>query len=212
MPASRSPYTRSERREKAFDLFRKGYGPTDVGRKLKVSKNTALALKRRYEEAIKDEVRQRPDMMSDVLGNTLRSLEELDLVRKDAWRRLEGRSDHECPECGTLLACSHSLPIQSATQLHGVILKAQEQRVKLFGLMGVKAEYFSHVSMVQAIQLRIIEFLQNELCEADRMKFTAWMDNALPEITERAESSSELPIIEADGYEVHVPADFSANS
>jgi hypothetical protein len=205
MPASRSPYTRSERREKAFDLFRKGYGPTDVGRKLKVSKNTALALKRRYEEAIKDEVRQRPDMMSDVLGNTLRSLEELDLVRKDAWRRLEGRSDHECPECGTLLACSHSLPIQSATQLHGVILKAQEQRVKLFGLMGVKQEYFIHVQNIQVVQMLILEFLQNELCEADRMKFTTWMDERMPQLTQGS-SENALPILDVDSEEVTVPA------
>lgn len=204
MPRGRpgSELSRQERLDRAFTYFRMGYSNADVSRRLRCHPDTSARYRRKYEEHLRSEVSENPGLISDVLGNTLRTLEEIDLVRKDAWHRLRAHSDHDCYECG----CSLPMPVQSATQLHGTILKAQEQRIKLFGLLGVKQEYFIHVQNIQIIQNKILEFMASELCDSDRMRLNDFLDRELPALTERTGDELRLPILDVEGEEVAVPA------
>lgn len=173
-----SPYSRRQRRERAFVMFAKGYRNVDVQRSLKVSSDTVRRFRRAYEEHLQQEVSDNPRMLTDVLGNTVRTIEEIDLVRKDAWSRLDAEKHkrHVCEECG----CHLKLPTSEAVALEKVILDASRDRMRLFGLLGVKQEYFLHVQRVQMVQAKIIQFLQTELCDDDRRKFDSFMMRELP--------------------------------
>lgn len=159
-------------------MFAKGYRNIDVARTLAVSRDTARRYRDKYESHIQSEVSENPRILTDVLGNTIRVVEEIDLVRKDAWDRLDAdkrKRRHRCSECG----CEYHLQVNEATALHKVIMDAADKRMRLFGLLGVKQEYFLHVQRIQLLQTKIIEFLQTELCDTDRQKFERFLTREL---------------------------------
>lgn len=191
-----SGLNRQQRLERSFEMFAKGYRNVDVRRRLKISADTCRRYRQLYEEHLQHEVTDNPRMLTDVLGNTVRVIEEIDLVKKDAWGRLDKRQgrEHYCEEC----ECHIPLSISEAVALERVILETTQQRMRLFGLLGVKQEYFIHVQRIQLIQAKIIEFLQSELCEDDRRKFERFMAQVIP-------ASLEAPVI-LDAQSEDVPA------
>jgi len=170
---TRSSLSLRERREQAFRMYEQGYTPTEVAKELRVSRATAHTYKKKYEESIEEEARLHPGLMRDVLANTIRSLRELDRIRADAWKRLNEKRVHkyvECPDCGSDFDVVVREPAsdQSRVQYHNVLIRAQEQRAKLFGVLGVKQEVFVMITQVKLVQDRILNFLQNNLCPHDR--------------------------------------------
>lgn len=141
------------RREKAAELFTKGYSVVEVARELEVSPDTASRYKKRFEQDIADQARANPTMLRNVVANTMRALEELEKVREAAWRR------HDAATNDTVRA-----------SMLKIVLQAQDQRAKLFGLFGVKADYFLHVAAVREQQEKLIEYMTRHLCPADRVK------------------------------------------
>jgi hypothetical protein len=126
-----------------------------------------------YEERIDSQAAANPHLLRQVLPNTIKSLEELDKVRAFAWKRAsETESD-------TIRA-----------QMMNVILKAQDQRSKLFGLMGVKQEALAYTMQIQKQQERLIEYMQRELCPADRLRLEEFI------VSEFASDLAAMPTAE----------------
>jgi hypothetical protein len=123
-----------------------------------------------YEAEIADAKRARPEFLQDVLGNTFRALAENNEVIRDAWKQIHRRG-HACGECG----CDTYLSDTGRQGYLNVVLKAQDSRNKLFGLLGVKQDYFAYVQQIQTLQVKLLEFLQEHLCDDDRAKLVDFL-------------------------------------
>lgn len=165
---SKSKLGLSQRRERAFELFARGYTNADVARDLTVHADTVARYRELYNERIHAQAAANPNFLKDVVTNTMRSLEELDRIRADAWQHMESRTvrvEHECPECEHQWVEKERVEIsdQTRAQYHNVLLKAQDQRSKLFGVLGVKQEVFVAIMQVKIVQDRILEWMAQNL-------------------------------------------------
>ncbi len=180
---TKSKLTLSERREAAFRLFLRGFTNAQVARQLGVTDDTVTNYRRIYEDRIAAEAAHNPALLRDVLANTIRAMEELEEVRREAWASLN--AEHSCEECNC-----HLMSHQSRNQYLSTLLKAQEQRGKLFGLFGVKQEFAVMVFNVKAAQDKILEFLARNLCPTDRSAFQRFLDG--PEMQAYANSAGPI--------------------
>jgi transposase-like protein len=170
-----SPYSLQERKEMARTLFVRGSSVRDVMEALQVSEDTARRYRKAYEDEIKEQAENNPQMLRQVLDNTIRSLEELEEVRREAWLRFESAVNDN-----------------ARTGYLNTLLKAQKQKADLFGLLGVKQEYMIYVNAVKAVQDKILQFLAENLCDADRQalehflttELAPFMQPALPEVVD----------------------------
>lgn len=158
----------SQRRERAFECFAKGWTNTDVAKDLNVHMDTVAGYREKYEASIHAQAAANPNFLKDVVSNTIRSLEELDRIRADAWKHLEQRKirvEHECPECEHTWRETMYVDVsdQTRAQYHNVLLKAQDQRSKLFGVLGIKQEVFVAIMQVKIVQDRILEWMSMNL-------------------------------------------------
>lgn len=173
-----SPYTLGERKIKAFEMLLQGHTVGEVAEELVVSQDTASRYKKKFEEDLKEQAAANPNLLRNYLENTVRSLEELDMVRRRAWDRYEETQ-------------SDSI----RAQMLNIALKAQSERSKLFGLFGVKQEYYIHVQQVHLVQQRLLQFMQRELCSEDRQKLERYLTNDLQDFLAQTDS---LPIIDVE--------------
>lgn len=183
--------TLSQRREEASDLFTKGFTVADVANKLKVSWDTAKGYKRWHEARLAKSAADQPQLLQDVLKNTIQSLAEFDQVRAAAWRTYH-TSDSK----------------QVKLQALNTIRSAQADKAKLFGLFGVKQDFFIHVQNVTAVQGLLLDFLSRELCEADRSKLERFFQK--PEVVQFLAAASNLPQIEMGSDDEIVDAEVVA--
>lgn len=211
MPKSKSKLKLSQRRQQAYELFAKGYTNVDVAKDLEINKDTAAKYREKYEASIQSQAAANPGFLRDVLTNTVRSLKELDQIRADAWKQLKPRRmkiEHHCPECEHEWTTTLRFDVsdQSRVQYQNVLLKAQDQRSKLFGVMGVKQEVFIAIMQVKVVQDRILTFLTDNLCAADRAELEAFLQG--PEMAQYMAASGELDaaqgIMELESEEVEV--------
>lgn len=149
---------RGERLERAFELFAKGYSNVEVADDIHVHPDTVTRYRRVYESRIAQQAKDTPNLLRDVLGNTLRTLAELDRIRKEAWERYESASTDGARQ-----------------KWMAIVLKAQDQRAKLFGLMGVKQDTLAYINGIKEIQGKLIEFMQRELCADDRRRLDEYI-------------------------------------
>lgn len=154
MPRGRtnSNLSASQRKEKAHDLFSRAWKNADVARELSVTPETVKRYRDEYEESIRRQAAENPRLLVNVIENTVRALNELDQLRRNVW------DDYE-----TVPATS---PLRAAYGKQ--LLSINTERAKLFGLFGVKQEYFLHVQNVQAMQNRLLEWMRANLCQTDR--------------------------------------------
>lgn len=170
-----STYSLQERKDIANQMFARGSRDSDVADYLDVHPDTVARYRKEYEEALVTQARNNPHMLTDVLLNTMRSLDELDEVRKEAWR------EYENPHASR----------QHRAQMLNTVIRAQKQRAELFGLFGVKAEFFAHVQNVRIVQGMIIEWLQQNLCEDDREALAVFLED--PQVSRFMQQSDEVP-------------------
>jgi transposase-like protein len=164
MPAGRtaSPYPLQQRKRLARDLFLQGYSVSEVADELTISVDTAIRYKQQYEAEIKEQARANPQLLTNVLENTVRAMEELDAIRREAWAKYH--------------TTSH---VQTQSNMLNIALKAQSERAKLFGLFGVRPEFMMHVQRVQMLQQKLLEFMQREMCTADKQKLESYLTGEL---------------------------------
>lgn len=174
---TKSKLTLSERREEASELFAKGFNVSDVARRLRVSWETAKSYKLWHDERIENAATENPQLLQDVLKNTIASIGELDQIRKEAWRTYH-------------TAESKQIKLQALN----TIRQAQQDKAKLFGLFGVKQDFYVHVQNVTVVQNKILDFLSRELCEADRRKLEAFL--ATPELQRYMGQAQGIPVLE----------------
>lgn len=166
-----------ERKEIAFRMFSRGRTNSDVRDAIEVSRATVARYRDEYEEVLSQQADANPDLLNRVVDNTIRTLNELDEVRAEAWAQYE-EAYHPAVKQGYLKT----------------VLQAQKQRAELFGLFGVKAEYLAHVNMVKNVQDRLLEFMRDHLCDEDREKLEEFMAIAMgPHIQAR-----DLPAVDAN--------------
>lgn len=149
-----------QRKEVAYELFKRGYTNAETAREIGIHPDTVTRYRRSYEEQLQAEVNANPHLLRDVLGNTLRSLEELDRVRAAAWKDYQEAT--------------------SATAKKGFLdlaIKAQSERAKLFGLMGVKQDTLVYINGVKEVQDKLMDFMTKELCPADRAKLEKYLQD-----------------------------------
>lgn len=175
MGRTRSGATLSQRRREAFEMYTKGYSPGEVAEELSVSYNTACRYRDKYEDRIREQAVANPNLLNEYLNNTVRALEELDMIRRRAWDRYDMAATDQ----------------QRATFLN-IALKAQSDRAKLFNLFGVKQDYFMHVQNVHNFQQKIYSFMSKELCPNCRTKLENYITGELTEYV-----GKEMPLIEA---------------
>lgn len=205
---TKSKKTLKERKEEAFRKFAQGATVIEVARDLKVSRQTAASYKRKYEESLEAEAIANPRLLQDVLKNTIRSLRELDIIRRDAWDRLEAkpqRIDVSCPECEADFAIKVNLPPgdQARVQYQNVLLKAADQRSKLFGIMGVKHEVFVAITNVQLVQSKMLEWMGRNLCAQDREALAQFLETDLREFMP---GEGVIGAIDVESFEVPIEA------
>lgn len=177
---TKSRKTLTQRRHEAADLYTKGFTVSEVSDRLKVSWDTAKAYKRWHEARLESAAQAQPQLLQDVLKNTIQSLAELDQVRAAAWRTYHTSESK-----------------QVKLQALNTIRSAQADKAKLFGLFGVKQDFFIHVQNVTAVQGLLLDFLSRELCEADRQKLERFFEK--PEVVQFLAAARGLPQIELTG-------------
>lgn len=170
--------TRSQRIERACELYSRGYNPTDVARELRIARNTARSYRDIYSQRLKEQKEANPHFLQDLVGNTLAMLEELEQVRRESWRDHDmAKVGVECPRCEEHFEIAS---LSTRNNIMATILKAQSERAKLFGTMGVKQEFFAMVAGVKAVQDALLVFMARELCPNDRAKLDEYLGT--PEI------------------------------
>lgn len=192
MPRGRSSsqLTLSERRDRAAALFTKGFTVSDVARRLRVSWDTAKGYKAWHERRIATVAGENPQLLQDVLKNTILSIAELDQVRASAWRTYHTTESE-----------------QIKLQALNTIRAAGQDKAKLFGLFGVKQDFYVHVQNVNFVQSKLLEFMSKELCDEDRRKLEAFL--MTPELQRFMGQAQGMPILEIgedETEEVEVPA------
>lgn len=212
MPRSKSKLSLSERREQAFLLFARGYTNSDVARKVKINKDTAASYRALYEQRVHAQAAANPTFLRDVLSNTIRALEELDQIRADAWKQIsEDRTmlyDLECESCGTSLEARLPWPLgdEARTKYQNILLKAQDQRSKILGVLGVKAEVIAAMTQIKIVQDLMLKFMVEKLCADDKRALEDFLTS--PEMTQytggaaRAFNAEEVPALEVTYSEV----------
>lgn len=193
MPGSRSGLALAQRREKAYELFMKGWTAVAVAAELEVTEETAGRYKKEYRQRIHELAKANPSMLVQVLENTMVALEENDQIRFHAWQdyHMCDGQEIEC-DCGTII----ELPPRPGTTKNAylkTILAAQEQRGKLYGLFGVKAEFYTQVQSIKALQDKLIEFMKHNLCATDRAKLLRLLEGHEDIIDLPALPESDIP-------------------
>lgn len=193
--------TLRERRDRAAVLFSQGYNVTDVAREMGVSRTTATDYKKRYEESLAQEVKDNPGFLRDAVANTVRTLRELDEIRKNAWNTLNDKLprsvETKCPNCGEMVEHEYrdAPSDQTRTQMLNVLLKSGEQRAKLFGLLGVKQEVLIEIQSVNIVQNRIMAWLTENLQGDQREALASFVEVELAPFIRQ--DDGPMPVIEA---------------
>jgi hypothetical protein len=196
---SASPFNRAERREKGFKLIAKGYTNVEIAAELKVHPDTVTRLRKAYADQVQAEAAANPHLLNEVIANTIRTLNELDLIRKEAWAahdtmHAEGR---ECSECGHEDVVYRGPKGETKAQMLRILLQANDQKAKLFQLFGVKAEFMAHVNQVAQLQTRLMAFMRDNLCEADRNRLEDFLGTLTGAVASN-EALAELDVVEAE--------------
>lgn len=178
---TKSKYSLSERRRRAYDLFVEGWTNADVARELKVSEDTAARYRAYFRDKIAEQAVANPQLLTKTLENTLAVIAENDRVRQKLWEgHREATQDRtvECPNCEAEIEVPHGSH-SVANQYLSNLIKAEEQRAKLLNLFGVKQEVLVMVNNVKIVQDKILEFLARELCNVDRDKLDNYITSEL---------------------------------
>lgn len=196
---SRSPYTRGERREKAFKYIAKGYTNVEIADKLKVHVDTVTRYRKAYVDQVQAEAAANPTLLNEVVANTIRTMHELDIIRKEAWEAHDrSRSvTGECEHCGEETSFWVGIKGETKAQMLRILLQANEQKAKLFQLFGVKAEFMAHVNQVAQLQNRLMVFMRDQLCEDDRRKLEEFL-GTLSGAVAANDSLAELDVVDAE--------------
>lgn len=219
---TKSKLSLRDRRERAVELIGRGYTDTDVARDLKVSRTTAASYRRIYEESIQQRVREAPDALRDVLGNTFRQLHELDDIRKMTWEKLKRRKaiiEVVCDDCGAVTEYVYQEPPtdQATVQYQNVLLKAAEARSKLLGLLGVKQEVFIEIQNVNIVQTKIMGWLQSNLPPELRETLATFIEEELSQYIAPDPEAVATPVLphsvlgELHGASVPVPIEVAGS-
>lgn len=174
---TRSNLSRAERLERAFKLFTKGIEIAEVARRLHVSWDTAKRYHEKWQDSIAAEAEDNPELLRDVVRNTVQAIRELDLVRAEAWRTYH-TSDSK----------------QTKLQALNTIRQCQQDKAKLFGLFGVKQDFFDHVQRVNYVQAQLLAFMSEHLCDVCRENMARFLEG--PELEQYMSMSSKMPVIE----------------
>lgn len=199
---SRSKHSRSERIEIASEYFRRGYGPTEVARKLKISRNTAARYKEIYEERLEARAAKNAHQFNNHPLNAQRMLDELEEARRlafDEFKKADRKAMVTCEHCEEEMIIAVPDPDVKAKFL-ALILRAQQDRSKLFGALGVKADVLAAISAVKFVQEQMLKWMTDNLCVADREKLMAFLMS--PEMAPYMGKQDSLPIIDGDSWEL----------
>lgn len=173
---TRSKLSRSERLAKAFEFYGKGLDVAEVSRRLRVSWDTAKRYKEKWEASIDAEAQEKPELLRDVVRNTVQAIRELDMVRAEAWKTYHTADSK-----------------QTKLQALNTIRSCQTDKAKLFGLFGVKQDFFLYVQSVNIVQSRLLEFMAEKLCDADRDALAALLEG---ELAPYLPNTSSMPVLE----------------
>lgn len=184
MPRGRteSPLDLTERKQLAFDRFAQGGRNAAIARELQVGADTVARYRAEYEASLHEVARDNPRLLQNVVENTIRMLNEADLIKSNAWERINNGDkveyiSVECPECeeDIEVEVTHPISDQNRTALLNTIMKTQDHKAKIYGVFGVKAEFLQQVANVKMVQELLIGWMRNNLCEADRDKLEEFM-------------------------------------
>jgi hypothetical protein len=208
MAASKSKLGLSERREKAFELFAKGYTNVDVAKRLRINKDTAGKYRTLYDKRIHAQAAANPGFLRDVLANTIRALEELDQIRADAHQQISDKRTIkrtiECEHCGEESELRLDWPIgdDARTKYLNVLLKAQDQRSKILGVLGVKSEVIAAMMQIKVVQDAILRWLVENVKGELRDSLDDFLTTTLSEYLGAGSQASAFDVLELESAEL----------
>lgn len=191
----------------AFSLFAKGYTNADVAKKIRVNKDTAASYRTLYEQRIHAQAAANPSFLRDVLANTMRALEELDQIRSDAWKQIsEDRYytfETECDHCGEDIKKRVKVPIgdDNRVKYQNVLLKAQDQRSKILGVLGVKAEVIAAMTQIKIVQDQILRWLTENVEGELRDRLETFLTTELREYMDGSSTAHVLDVIDIESVQ-----------
>lgn len=148
-----------ERREKAYRLFGRGFTNAEVARSVGVTPETSKRYRVEYENELREEATANPNLLRDVIKNTMSSLSALDDVRAEAWD----------------MAQVDSTPPNVKASYLSIILKAEKERAAILGLLGAKTETAALFARIKEQQDKLIEYMRDHLCEEDRRQLEGFI-------------------------------------
>src|SRR5689334_20874428 len=207
MPKGRtkSKLSREERLLFAYEKFAEGWSDVRIATQLRVTRQTVGAYRRKYEDDLSERARSNPNLLRDVVKNTMRALEELDRIREEIWQHMQPRkvtTEHTCPECDAEFTEKEYVYVTDDTRSKyiGHLLKAQETRAKLLGVIGVKTEVIAAIMGVKTVADALMAFMAENLCAEDRAKLEELLMG--PELRAYvAGDTNVLDVIDADVLE-----------
>ena len=187
-------------------MFAKGYTNADVARSLKINKDTAASYRTLYESRVHAQAAANPGFLRDVLSNTMRALNELDQIRADAWKQISEKRYHvfqvECDPCGEVTETKVNVPLgdDNRVKYQNVLLKAQDQRAKILGVLGVKAEVIAAMMQIKVVQDQILRWLTENLEGELRERLTEFLTT---ELADYMGNQNALEVLDIEAIEEH---------
>lgn len=197
----RSALSRFERIELASEIYRRGGTPSDVARKVKVSRQTAYTYREIYEAQLVEKAAKNAHQLSNHPLNAQRMLDELEEARRLAFQefqKADRKTKIQCPECEEDIIVQIPDPDVKAKFL-GLILKAQQDRAKLLGALGVKADTLAAVAAVKFVQDAMLKWMMENLCQVDRDALAGFLMS--PDMLPYMGQQSGVPILEGESWE-----------
>jgi hypothetical protein len=151
------------RKQKAVELFTRGWTPSAVAAEIGVTVGTAKRYHDQYEQDIAEQARAHPNLLREVVKNTIGALAEIEQLRQEAWRNYEDTANP-----------------QTRVAFLNTARAATADKHKVLQLFGVKAEYMAQVAVIQANQQKLLEFLAGHAwCDDDKLAVIEFLEHQI---------------------------------
>lgn len=171
----------TQRKEVAEQYFRRGYKNAEVARLIGVHPDTVKRYRDDYEQRIRAEAASQPGLLRDVIKNAMESLASLDDARAEAWEH----------------ATASDTPLAVKATFLGIAIKCDRQKADILGLLGVKSDTTALYARIKNQQERLIEFMQNNLCENDRRLLESFLIESFRDDLDNIEDLATMASMES---------------
>jgi transposase-like protein len=153
---------RAELIQEVAALAMQGYSQADIARQKGIAASTVRVYLREWESYIKTKASDNPELFDKVLENSLRFIENYDMMLKNAWEVHDESKDAGVP----------------ATRLSSLklIQEITAQKARFYQLLGPRTEtnYLEKAKRAERVNEVLSEILRDTVADCDRCSNLAW--------------------------------------